>query len=122
MSRKYVFADKLADFVFVLVLSHELLLEPFDELSQDLKYALLHFGLSHILSHEAKDFSKVILSVFAGELSDIFEDDAVGLMSVPSPHFYELFEACSDGFGGVLNVGVPDLVGSESRHFQIVVF
>lgn len=37
------------------------------------------------------------------------------------PHLHQLFNADLDCFGSVLDVGVPDLVGSHPSHLQLVV-
>jgi len=37
------------------------------------------------------------------------------------PHLDQFLQPCFDGFGGVFDVGVPDLVGSQPGHLQIVV-
>jgi hypothetical protein len=43
-------------------------------------------------------------------------------MSIPCPHFNKFLESGFDGFGSVLDVGVPDLIGGEAGHFQCIVF
>ncbi len=42
-------------------------------------------------------------------------------MRVASPHLNKLLESCPNGFGGIFNVRVPDLVGGKSGHLQLIV-
>lgn len=37
------------------------------------------------------------------------------------PHLHQLFDSSFNGFGSVFDVCVPDLIGSEASHFQIIV-
>jgi hypothetical protein len=42
-------------------------------------------------------------------------------VSVASPHLNKFLESGPDGLGGIFNVRVPDLVGSKSGHFQLII-
>jgi len=43
-------------------------------------------------------------------------------MSPTSPHSNKLCEAHLDCFGSVLNISIPDLIGSLSGHLKLIIF
>jgi hypothetical protein len=80
------------------------------------------FGLVDVLDEEIEDLAEVVFSVFAGEGDDVGENYAVGSVCEAGPHSYKFVEAKFYSFGGVFDIGVPDLIGGVSGHFEFIVF
>lgn len=79
------------------------------------------FRLIEILRKVVEDFGEIVLSVFGGEGDDVLKDDASCGVSPLGPHFDKFLDTYSDGFGGIFDVSIPDLVGSHPGHLQFIV-
>lgn len=42
-------------------------------------------------------------------------------MGPSGPHFYQFLKACSDCFWSVFDVGVPNMIGRDSGHLELVI-
>lgn len=68
-----------------------------------------------------QDLWEVVLSILARKCHNILEDNSIGSMSPLGPHLGKLIESQLDSLRRVLNVSIPDLIGSQSWHFQVII-
>ena len=98
-----------------------MVIESFEELGQDLKHSHLVLSLLQIKRQEVQNLSEVVFPIFTGKGNDVFEDNAASRMSPFGPHLDQLLEASLDSFRRIFDISVPDLVGGESSHLQIII-